>query len=437
MSVLSDLKTLLVHDGFKRLFSVRLISQSGDGMFQVGLATLYFFNPTNMTTASGVAAAFTVLLLPFTIVGPFVGPLLDRWSRQAVLFWGNTIRAILCVLLAVLMYLGAGFVPISVLALITLGINRFLLSALSAGLPHVVPRDQLIMANSLVPTLGAVATVVGAVLGLIINRLTPEGTIRDASCLAVAAVLLLCAVWAASRIQFRELGPDGRAEVSLAKQIGAVLEDLWHGARYLTLRRTPGHALIVMAVHRFLYGVNFIALLLISRNLLTDPADPDAGLAMFALLSGISLAGNGSAIVLTPLAHQRLSPQQWIIACLGISTLSQAILIVTPSLPWMGVAAALMGLGVQGAKIAVDTIVQRDVVDQYRGRAFALYDMLYNAAFVGAAALAAVMLPNTGWSRGGFTVLVLLYLALAGWFWLMNRSTKGVPAEVETETAEG
>ncbi|WP_206501637.1 MFS transporter [Flaviflexus ciconiae] len=174
MAVLADLKTLLVHDGFKRLFRVRLISQCGDGMFQVGLATLYFFNPTNMTTAAGVAAAFTVLLLPFTIIGPFVGPLLDRWSRQGVLFWGNTVRAILCLLLAVLMYLGAGLGIISVLALITLGINRFLLSALSAGLPHVVPRRQLIMANSLVPTLGAVATVVGAVIGLVVNRLTPR-----------------------------------------------------------------------------------------------------------------------------------------------------------------------------------------------------------------------------------------------------------------------
>ncbi|WP_054952889.1 MFS transporter [Flaviflexus massiliensis] len=430
MSVRSDLKTLLVHDGFKRLFTVRLISQSGDGMFQVGLATLYFFNPTNMTTASGVAAAFTVLLLPFTIVGPFVGPLLDRWSRQAVLFWGNTIRAILCVLLAVLMATGAGFVPVSVLALITLGINRFLLSALSAGLPHVVPREQLIMANSLVPTFGAVATVIGAALGFVINRLTPEGAVRDASCLAVAALLLLCAVWAASRIGYRELGPEGRVRVPLAKQIAAVLEDLWEGARYLALRGTPGHALVVMAVHRFLYGVNFIALLLISRNLLADPADADAGLAMFATLSGISLLGNGSAIVFTPLAHQRMTPAQWIVTCLGISMLSQVILIATPSLPWIAIAAVLMGLGVQGAKIAVDTIVQRDVVDSYRGRAFALYDMMYNAAFVGAAALAAVMLPDTGWSRGGFTVLVVLYLILATWYYVSNRKITGTPREV-------
>lgn len=430
MAVLADLKSLLVHDGFRRLFRVRLISQCGDGMFQVGLATLYFFNPATMTTAGGVAAAFTILLLPFTIVGPFVGPLLDRWSRQAVLFWGNTIRAVLCLALAALMYAGAGFAIISVLALITLGINRFLLSALSAGLPHVVPRRQLIMANSIVPTLGAAATAVGAVIGFIINRLTPEGSIRDASGLLVAALLLAGAVWAASKIAYRELGPDGRVQIPLGSQLALVLDDLWQGASYLAKRGTPGHALIVMAVHRFLYGVNFIALLLISRNLLADPADADAGLAMFALLSGISLAGNGSAIILTPIAHERMTPHQWIVACLGISTLSQIILLATPTLPWIAIAAILMGLGVQGAKIAVDTIVQRDVIDTYRGRAFALYDMMYNAAFVGAAALAAAMLPDSGWSRPGFAGLVAVYLVLAGWYWWKTKRIGGKPREV-------
>ena len=63
------------------------------------------------------------------------------------------------------------------------------------------------------------------------------------------------------------------------------------------------------------------------------------------------------------------------------------------------VAAGFLGLAAQGAKIAVDTIVQRDTDDAFRGRAFALYDVLYNAAFVGAAALGAVTLPDTGYSQ--------------------------------------
>jgi len=81
------------------------------------------------------------------------------------------------------------------------------------------------------------------------------------------------------------------------------------------------------------------------------------------------------------------------------------------SLPAVLAAGGTLGLAAQGAKIAVDTIVQRDTADAYRGRAFSLYDVLYNAAFVGAAALAAVALPDTGWSPPLFAGLAAVYLA--------------------------
>src|SRR5699024_9272271 len=67
----TDLRTVAVHRDFRKLFAVRLVSQCGDGMFQAGLATLFFFSPESMATAGAVAAAFAVLLLPFTVVGPF------------------------------------------------------------------------------------------------------------------------------------------------------------------------------------------------------------------------------------------------------------------------------------------------------------------------------------------------------------------------------
>ena len=94
MRLVTDLRLLLQSAGFRKLFTVRLVSQSGDGMFQVGLATLFFFTPERMATAADVAAAFAVLLLPFTVVGPFAGPLLDRWRRRQVLLVGNLVRTV-------------------------------------------------------------------------------------------------------------------------------------------------------------------------------------------------------------------------------------------------------------------------------------------------------------------------------------------------------
>jgi MFS family permease len=412
VSVLGDLKVVAVHREFRKLFAVRLVSQCGDGMFQAGLATLFFFSPERMATAADVAAAFAVLLLPFTLVAPFAGPLLDRWRRRQVLLFGNAVRVVLGLALAALM-VAVGVGPaVYVLALVTLGVNRFLLAGLSAALPHVVPRDQLLMANTITPTLGAVSAVAGAGAGFLVGRVVPEGPGRDAAALVLASCLFGGASALALRLRPDQLGPDRRSQHLLA-DLTATVAELVDGATWLVRRRTPALGLGVMAVHRLLYGVSFIALILISRNLLADPADADAGLATFGVIVGISFAGSGLAILLTPVAHEWMPPHTWIVVCLGAGVAGQALLAVSAAYPVVAIAAALVGLSVQGAKIAVDTIVQRDTDDAYRGRAFSLYDMLYNAAFVGAAALAAWALPDNGWSPAVFLAMALVYLLTA------------------------
>jgi MFS family permease len=417
VSVLGDLRLVAAHEDFRRLFAVRIVSQTGDGMFQVGLATLFFFSPENRTTAAGVATAFAVLLLPFTVVGPFAGVLLDRWRRRQVLLFGNLTRVGLTVVIALLLT-GPGVGPaVYVLTLLTLSINRFLLSALSAGLPHVVPRDQLLMANTVSPTLGAAAAGVGGALGLGIGRLAPAGDGHDGVVLLGAATLFGAASALALRLGRDQLGPDVLVERGeLWDKVLDVGRGLVHGARYLVRERTPALALGAMAAHRFLFGATFIASILISRNLLSDPSDADAGLATFATVLAASAAGFALAAVATPVVHERLSPAAWIVTCLVLAAGSQLVLAAGVTRTTMLAAALVLGLAAQGAKIAVDTIVQGDTHDRYRGRAFALYDVLYNAAFVGAAALSAVALPDSGYSAAVFAVVAAAYLATAAGF---------------------
>ncbi len=77
--------------------AVRLAAQFGDGVFQASLAGAVLFNPQRQAHASDIAAGFAVLLMPYSIIGPFAGVFLDRWWRQRVLFTVNLVRA-LCVL---------------------------------------------------------------------------------------------------------------------------------------------------------------------------------------------------------------------------------------------------------------------------------------------------------------------------------------------------
>jgi len=426
VGVISELRALLRLEGFRRLFAVRLVSQAGDGMFQVGLASLLFFSPESQGTAAAIAGAFAVMLAPFTIVGPFAGVLLDRWSRRQVLVWGNAVRVVLTLGMAGLMLAGGVSGWIYAVGLAALSVNRFLLAGLSAGLPRVVDGPLLLTANSLTPTLGAGAAFLGGGIGFLLGLTFEPGRVKDSSALLCAAVVFGVASLLALRLGRAQLGPEQPAEASVRSEVAKVARGLVDGARYLAARRTPGQALLAMATHRFLYGVVFIASILISRNLL-DPGNQDAGMATFAIVVGLTGVGGAGAMVLTPTLSRYTGPQAWIAIMLLLAAASQLLLVTTPTRAVVYTGAALLGLAAQGTKIAVDTIVQRDTEDGYRGRAFAFYDVLYNAAFVGAAALAAFTLPDTGWSRGVFVALAVAYTLAALVLWTRGART---PADV-------
>ncbi|HEY5516026.1 MAG TPA: MFS transporter [Pengzhenrongella sp.] len=414
MQVVRELSELLRLRDFRKLFTVRLTSQTGDGMFQIGLATLFFFSPEKASTATGVAGAFALLLLPFTVVGPWAGVLLDRWRRRQVLFIGNLARVAITLAIALILLSGGLGPAVYVLALVNLSINRFLLSALSASLPRVVGSRLLLTANSLTPTLGAGAAIAGAAAGFALGLILDPGRSNDATILAVAALVFAGASALASRMGRDLLGPDTRADADATRRaLHALGRGLVDGARHLRQRRTPARALAVMAMHRFVYGVVFLASILVSRNLLEDPANASAGLRTFGTVLAASAVGFALAVVLTPVLSPRTGPQAWIVYCLVLAAASQFLLTATIARWAVLAGAAALALAAQGAKIAVDTIVQRDTDDAFRGRAFALYDVLYNAAFVGAAALAALVLPDAGYSRAVFALLALAYLATA------------------------
>ncbi len=77
------------------------------------------------------------------------------------------------------------------------------------------------------------------------------------------------------------------------------------------------------------------------------------------------------------------------------------------------VAAVFLGLTTQGVKICVDSLVQQWADDDYRGRAFSIYDMLYNVALASSAIVAALVLPPDGVAALGFVMVSALIAAAA------------------------
>src|SRR6202048_1944507 len=162
----SDLRVVLAERDFRRLFATRLVSQTGDGIITAGVGTYVFFNASTFPSPAAGAAAFAALYLPYSLIGPFAGVLIDRWSRRQILVWSAVVRSVFVVLTAVLMAAGSRGAPLYVGVLLVLGVNRFFLSSLSAALPHVVAEDKLVMANAVSPTMGTVVGFAGGIAGL-------------------------------------------------------------------------------------------------------------------------------------------------------------------------------------------------------------------------------------------------------------------------------
>ncbi|MFD5536799.1 MFS transporter, partial [Streptomyces sp. NPDC127079] len=432
MPVVRDLRVLLRLRDFRRLLAVRLLSQGADGVYQVALAAYVVFSPEKQTSPTAIASAMAVLLLPYSLVGPFAGVLLDRWRRRQIFLHGNLLRASLAAVTAALM---VGDVPdwlFYASALCVTAVNRFVLSGLSAALPRVVDTDRLVLANSLSPTAGTLAATAGGGLAFAVRLLTSGS---DAAVILLGAVLYLSAALTSLTMAPGLLGPDRHpGRPSLRTAVLTTTRDLRQAIRHLAApqRREAAWALFSMTTMRFCYGALLVLVLMLCRYALSS--GPDNGLALLGLALGLSGAGFFAAAVVTPWAAGRLGPARWIVVCAA----SAAVLEPALGLPFttvpMLVAAFVLGLITQGAKIATDTIVQSSVEDSFRGRIFSVYDVLFIVAFVGAAGVAALMLPPDGRSAALVLTVALLYAAVAA---AMARHETQRGKQQQRESGEG
>ncbi|WKX71513.1 MFS transporter [Streptomyces sp. XD-27] len=413
MPVVRDLRVLLRLRDFRRLLAVRLLSQLADGVYQIALATYVVFSPEKETSAAAIASAMAVLLLPYSLLGPFTGVLLDRWRRRQVLLFGNLLRGGLAAGTAVLILVQVPDWLFYASALSVTSVNRFILAGLSAALPRVVDtRERLVMANSLSPTAGTLAATAGGGLAFLVRFATPgQDMTADALVVLLSAGVYLGAGLAALRMPPDLLGPEPAELQPMRSVLLSTVHGLQAGLRHLRNRPSAARALAAMTLMRFNYGALTVTLLMLCRYAWSDTESE--GLALLGVAVAFSSAGFFAAAVVTPWAVSRLGTSGWIVAC-GASA---AVLTPGLGLPFepgpMLVAAFVLGLATQGAKIATDTAVQAAVDDAFRGRIFSLYDVLFNGAFVGAAAVAALMLPSDGRSAVLVVTVAVIYAAVA------------------------
>jgi MFS family permease len=412
---LTGLREVLALRDFRRLLYVRLVGQGADGLLQVGLATFVFFSPERAATPARVALGFALLLLPFSLVGPFAGVLLDRWRRRQVLVVANLLRCFGMAAAALLVATGSDGPLLYALALSVLGVNRFVLAALGASLPHVVPERLLVTANAIAPTAGTALSFVGALVGVVVSTGLGGGDGADGAVIALAAVTSAAAAGCATLLARNVLGPDSPVRIGMRTAARDVGLGVLAGLRHLRERVPAARGLEAMGGHRLLFGAVTVMTIVLFRNTFYV-GDADAALRALAVSLAIGGAGAVTGAVLTPVVTRRTGSARWMGGLLLMAAVVAAVTLPTFSQLAYLVAAFFIGVTAQGLKVSVDSLVQTFVSDAFRGRVFTVYDVVFNATFVLAGLVTAIAIPLDGRSTGVVVVVVAGYAALGTWY---------------------
>lgn len=387
----------LRHEDFRRLFAMRLVSQSADGLIQAALVASLVFSPERATTAASFALASAIVIVPFSVIGPFVGVFIDRWSRRRIMVVAPLLRAAPVFLVlanpsrqSALYYGGALFVT---------SVNRFFLATAQAVVPRLVPTEDLLAANSIATVGGTVALLVGVFAG---------GLVADAFG-TVAIVFLAAAMWVVASTLARSIRSDLRplllpeAPELLRHQVRRVGVEFVDGLRHIVHTPRAVGPITSIGLDQIGQGLILVLALVVFRERF------EQGVGSFSWLIGAGGVGVFAGLA-TVGALDRRFPRERIIAGAfavgGVAILGVSLVVR----PWtLLVASFVVGLTFAWKKVPVDTMVQEAVPDGLRGRVFAAYDVVYNIARLTAALLAVPLLPAVG-EQGSAALVGIAFL---------------------------
>jgi MFS family permease len=412
---------------YSMLMGVQFLTQAGQGMIQgaIGKSIAFGgqegFDVQNVPSADYLLQVILLLYVPYTLLSPFIGVVIDRFERRRVVWWSNLVTAAVvgAVALAVLLPLGGGSTEgdVGATAALIVGllaaqaVIRVTLAVKSAAIPDVLSGRDLLQGNAVSQAGGALFQIVGIALALAAGGFLPAWLL-----VLGGAVVLAIGALVATRLRHVEARPH---VTSLSEEVRRVLGRISHGIREVAARPAAAVGLSGFQMLRYqFWGFALFVFALYAKNLVEGGSDSQVP----TLLSGgVGLTGGVLGLIVAQALKDRVAPIRLLLvsmALLGAGTLAFGGLVSVAGFAGMlfvGFFAFFVG------KIAADTIVQQAMPDDFRGRAFALFDIAYNLGFiVPATILSFVWVENDpGRTRAiliaSGIVFLLLTAAIAAW----------------------
>jgi Major Facilitator Superfamily len=396
----------------RRLLLAQFLAQAADGFAQAVFAVVIVLGDTLEGTPARIFQLLALTLVPYSCISPFLGVFVDRWSRRAIMVWTNVARAGLLITLPLWAHAFPGDFGLYACLLLLLALGRLFLTSKGAALPLALHEHYLLQGNAISGGGGMVAALIGGTLGVAALNI---GTPREL--FAVAGALYGLSAIVAARLSWVFIQRSETA-TAMGHAVRGVLTGLREGLVVVWARPRVRLPLIGIFVVRAIgIIVAIVAIIVIRKELaahLTDRANASA-IALGSAGVGAFVAALSAPFVGRRLDKPRLILVGFLISGLGIVAFGGIVsLVAVVALTFVG------GYGSFLTKVAVDAQVQEALPDDYRGRAFALYDILYNLASVVAGGVM-VLLGNDAtriqmMTAGGVTLVVagLLGAAMRG-----------------------
>ena len=421
--------------GLGRLIELHGVNGAGDVMITVALASTVFFSVPTDEARGRVALYLAVTMLPFTLLAPVVGPLLDRLphGRRAAMAGSMLARAVLALVLSGAV--ATGSLEMYPAALGVLVASKAYGVVRSAVVPRLLPQGfSLVKANSRVTLGGLLATGVAAPVGAGLQMIGPGWPLYG------ACLLFLGGAFLSFRLPPKVDSARGERRALLAadeQHLAAAVDARWDpvttddkkdstankeeekdrdgergkGKEKERRRKGPGlrtvgpavtHALAANACVRCQSGflIFFLACLLREHPLRGQSAA--VSLAVVGVAAG---AGNALGTAVGAWLRAR-APEVIIVTVVGALVAVAVSAAVFFGAAVVAVLGAVAGFTQALAKLSLDALIQRDVPELVRTSAFARSETLLQMAWVvgGAIGIALPLRGPLGLSVGALIV---------------------------------
>ncbi len=383
------LKAFFINRDFGLLFCGRLVSQIGDGIHYFAMAWLVL-DLTGSGTALGtmlMAAA-----IPGIILTPFTGVLADMWNRKRIVVSMDIVRGLLLLGTAGMYAANSLTLPMIYVVTILLSLCGVLFGpAITATVPGLVKREELVQANSRDALSHGATGILGPIAGAFLL-----GSIGYLGIFIFNGVSFLISAVSEMFIRFpvqTTVTPaaDGSrsttGSIRLRTQVESFAASMKDGFRYLWgspgLRVIIGGGILLNFLFSPLFGVVFPYF---GKEVLQ--MDPELfGMSQSSIPVGMLL---GTVLVGVMVGRfRKLHLLIGSVTAQGIAIASMALLAI-PAVylslpPWgmlLGLAGPLLALGFLNVQVNVpiNVMMQETVPDHYRGRVFSLLGSTMNLA---------------------------------------------------------